>query len=93
MKHEKSRSEEMKGFKTEEMHGDVLRWSEFRIRKSRRRLKKSRWSKFKIQSVYGDPKKPKERRASKEPYLMTKTARRSYSKAEHHHYTSRRNIS
>ena len=26
MKHEKSRSEEMKGFKTEEMHGDVLRW-------------------------------------------------------------------
>ena len=42
MKHEKSKSEEMKGFKTEEMHGDVLRWSEIRIKKSRRRLKKSR---------------------------------------------------
>ncbi|WZZ15071.1 hypothetical protein YC2023_108160 [Brassica napus] len=53
----------------------------------------SRWSKFKIQSVHGDLKKPRERGASKEPYLMTKTARRSYSKAEHHHYTSRRNIS
>jgi len=52
----------------------------------------SRWSESKISSVYGNPKKPKERRADGEAHFMTETTRRSRSRIDHHHNISRRSV-
>ena len=53
---------------------------EFERKKKKGVDQASRWSESKISSVYGDPKKLKERRSDDEAHLMTKTTRRSCSR-------------